>query len=487
VRLSVAFLLWCLPLLASWASPAVAAGQAPPKPLVVDMMPRAFSWEANQDREPFLAVDRSDPRRMVASALTPNIVDSAVAACPVYVSLDSGRTWSLYLVVPSNDAVTGTRDITVAISGSPPALYAGIINSTGYYQLETLRGDSFPNTSVMMPLREHTDDGVDQPFLQFASAGQGSLLLLGMNSIDGDQVGGRTAQLDVSRDSGKTFLPRITLDRRAVNPQDSPAIRVAVSSDGVAYVAYEGLRRRAGDMFLGDVVVARDTGGPKSDYSFSEILDPVDLLPGVVVGRDRPLSINGKNVHGQRSPWGLSIAVSPQDGRKAYLAWQEYSADRSAYEVMLARSDDGGQNWSIIAHPIAEAINVTLAVAHNGTLGVLYQQFRETADIKGWHTVLEQTKDDFETSFSMVLAISPSPGVDQDQFALGDYAAMLAVDDEFRGVFASGNFPDKRNFPQDVSFLRTVDWSSKKLLDAGGRQVSASIDPFFFAVPAGAP
>ena len=62
-------------------------------------------------------------------------------------------------------------------------------------------------------------------------------------------------------------------------------------------------------------------------------------------------------------------------------------------------------------------------------------------------------------------------------------AVLLAVGNEFRGVFAANNIPDRTNFPYDVTYQRRHNFTTRMLLDAGGNPVSVSIDPFYFSVP----
>jgi hypothetical protein len=65
---------------------------------------------------------------------------------------------------------------------------------------------------------------------------------------------------------------------------------------------------------------------------------------------------------------------------------------------------------------------------------------------------------------------------------IGDYNYMLAVGDEFRGVFAANNTPDPANFPQGVAYQRRINTTTKTLEDASGQSVASSIDPFYFSV-----
>src|SRR5438876_9756733 len=88
----------------------------PPGVHVVDMIPASLSGETWQDAEPFLTTFASNPNLLAASAFTPNPGRPARTTAPIYVSDDSGNTWSLRNTLPSN---VQTADITHA-GGEPP-------------------------------------------------------------------------------------------------------------------------------------------------------------------------------------------------------------------------------------------------------------------------------------------------------------------------------------------------------------------------------
>src|SRR2546421_12586599 len=83
---------------------------------VVDLIPVSLSGETWQDAEPFLALYASNPRLMAASAFTPNPGGSASATAPIFVSDDSGDSWTLRNTLPSQSM---TADITHAGGGHP--------------------------------------------------------------------------------------------------------------------------------------------------------------------------------------------------------------------------------------------------------------------------------------------------------------------------------------------------------------------------------
>ena len=64
---------------------------------------------------------------------------------------------------------------------------------------------------------------------------------------------------------------------------------------------------------------------------------------------------------------------------------------------------------------------------------------------------------------------------------LGDYIRLVAIGDDFYGVFSGNNTPDMTNFPNGVTYQRRADWTTQTLLATdGATPVAPSIDPFFF-------
>src|ERR1043166_4547722 len=87
---------------------------ATPKVLLVNIIPKSLSGETHQDSEPTIAVNPANPLQIAASAFTPDPLRGSFA--PIYVSNDGGNTWTLNSIVPGNNRLTGTRDITVQFS-----------------------------------------------------------------------------------------------------------------------------------------------------------------------------------------------------------------------------------------------------------------------------------------------------------------------------------------------------------------------------------
>jgi len=75
-----------------------------------------------------------------------------------------------------------------------------------------------------------------------------------------------------------------------------------------------------------------------------------------------------------------------------------------------------------------------------------------------------------------------TPIADFDPY-LGDYAHLMAVGQDFYGIFSANNTPKKSNFPNGVVYQRNANWTTNALLGVDNtKPVGISIDPFFFKV-----
>lgn len=442
---------------------------------VINMVPATLSGEAEQDSEPFLAVDASNSDHMVGSAFTPNPNDDEGPA-PLYVTKDGGENWLLNANVPSDRM---THDITLASGKGPKRLHAAILKVPGDLLMNVLRTDDFFDSTPMTVQANRAD--IDQPFVQAdSSAGR---VYVGNNDFSAPEEG-KTASVEVSTDGGTTFTT-VRLEPRETLGQDGPSIRPAIARDGAVYVAYFGWRTATPTglsswMVTSDVVVVRDRNGATGQTPFRDLLDADDDLPGVRVVKGVKIPFSNKQTLGaERIGSNLSLAVEPTNSDIVYIGWADRVGDGDIYTIHVRRSTDGGNTWSSDLRTVRDASPFALAVAENGTLGFLYQQYTGGR----WVTHLEQTSDGFETLSDTVLANVPG---DQPPFRgmlpyLGDYNFVMAVGDEFRGVFSTGNLPDMANFPNDVQYQREANFTTGRLLDADGNDVDVSIDPFYFS------
>src|SRR5438552_11024304 len=397
--------------------------QVPPAKLagirVVDLIPASLSGETWQDAEPFLALYALNPRLMAASAFTPNPGGSASATAPIFVSDDGGDSWTLRNTLPSESM---TADITHAVGGTPPVLYAGIMKVPGFPLNELKANDFFSPATIAL---QSSRADIDQPFVRTAAVASADRVYVGLNDFDAPD--GRTATVDVSLDGGGTYRSR-RLETRATLGQNGPSIRPAVARDHTVYVAYFGWRSQAGSDVTSDVVVVRDDSGATGSAPFKNLVDPSDHLPGRLVATSVTIPwSNGPTLGQERIGSTLSIAVNPLHSDTVYLAWADRVGNGDIYTVHLRRSGDRGATWTGDLRSVTNATNASLAVAANGTVGLLYQQVTGTGDASRWVTRLERSRDGFATHQEVVLADVPAT-TPAFQFLpyIGDFNGLLA-------------------------------------------------------------
>ena len=470
---------------------------------VVNMVPRSNSNEFEQDSEPHLAVNPTNPREIAASAFTPDPLGGPNA--PIYVSTNGGLTWTLNSIVPS--AVGGflpTGDITTGFSGRPNdndndngnddgnddddirrRLYAGILRFPGF-PLNVLRTPDFHSPTVMTVLLSRGDE--DQPWTQAINVRSGpdagkDRLYIGINDFNALP---RSATVEQSLDAAvaaPTFNS-VRIEKRNTSGQNGPQIRPVVHRDGTVYAAFYGWRNfDTTNLVTADVVVVRDDNGGAGASPYTALVDASDGIAGVRVVQSITFTFSS-NVFGpflgqERLGGHLSIAVDPRNSSTVYLAWADDQTSLSTLHIR--RSTDRGQNWGSDLRTIANATNPALAVNSRGHVGLLYQRLTGTAPNQRYETHLERSSNGGAAWGDSVLANTPAATpVPTFQPYLGDYDYLMAVGRTFYGIFSANNSPNRANFPNGVRYQRNVDFDTNRLLGLDGSTIiPTSFDPFF--------
>ena len=463
---------------------------------VVDIIPQSLSGETNPDSEPNLAVNPANPQQIAASAFTPNPAGSGDA--PIFVSTDGGNTWSLQVIVPSDSM---TADITLRFASSSNNLYAGIIRTpivNNATRLNILRTNNVLSGSPMDVLVDRTGQGVDQPYIQAATAlGGVDVVVCGDN--DFNRQPGQTATMDVSGNAAFNPAPflNVGVDVRPAAGGNAPSIRPAIHSDQTVYGAF--LRNVGGTTLSNlvyDVVVVRDDNLGGGNPPFAALVDPQDGLVGSRVAQNSLIPFLNQPVFGQeRIGSTLAICVDPRDGQSGtvFVAWAD-QVGAADYTIHLRKSTDRGQTWTADLLTITNATNPAIAINSAGIVGFVYQQLtgpytpNVVSPNNNWETHFQISQDGGATWSNLVLATTPAS---QPSNAapntmlpyLGDYLHLMSVGNDFYGIFSANNTPDPANFPNGVVFQRNTDPVNKILLDVdNATPVAISIDPFFFKI-----
>lgn len=480
-------------LVASFAR-AQESARVKPSVTILDLIPRSLSSEFQQDSEPFLAISAMNPKLMAASAFT---VDPLLGPrAPVFVSADGGRTWAMNAMVPS---AAVTADISIGFAGS--TLYAGILGVERGKTAKPLKLLRTADLFTRAPMRELMEkvDGSDQPFVFTHAQDPRHFLMMGANVVTSRSS--KTATIYRFIDSqGEPPLPwdEVTAEARDTCLQDGPQVRAAISRDGgTAYAAfYQWLsctRDPENPAFIPikvNVVLLRDSL-TTSATPFSQLSDEEDHVIGLRVAKDRQIAWTmtpDGRFGSERVGGDLAVAVDPNNANVAYLVWSESNEPKKVNPSLhVLKVVEGGKSVAEIAvATIPNAKNPGIAVANDGTVGLLYQSLSPPFFGGEWSTHFRWTRDNFATSHDIVLATfkDGAPSLHAPPY-LGDYLNLIAVGDVFQGVFSSSNRPDLSRFYGDatVRYQRNADWNQKVLLAKdGATKIPESIDPFFVEI-----
>src|SRR6478609_501458 len=413
---------------------------------VVNIIPQSLSGETRQDSEPNIAVNPANTSQIAITAFTPDPMGGSNA--PIFVSTDGGTTWVLNTVVPSQNATTGTGDITTRFAGSG-RFYGGILRLPGSLRLNVLRSTNFAAPTVMSVLVDRTN--VDQPYTQAATVPSGTdagkdRVYVGLN--DFAATGGRTATVETLLDAAaaSAVATSVRVEKRGTGTagQNGPQVRPAVHTDGTVYTVFYGWRAfSAASLVTSDVVVVRDDNWGKGAAPFTALKDPSDNLAGRLVATGVQFTWNGSLGH-DRLGGDLSIAVDPSNSSIVYIAF--CGVQGGSYTIHVRRSTDRGQTWSADLKTVSSAKNPALSIAANGKVGLAYQRVTGSGTTQRWDTHVELTTDNFGTTQDLVLASVPA-NTPAPTFLpyIGDYMHMMAVGNTFYGVFSANNLPDPAN------------------------------------------
>lgn len=494
--LVIVFLLMTVVVSPVYAQPAkpVSPGVVTKKPqiTVVDIMPESLSGETEDDNEPNIAVNPADTSKLAASAFTREPMRRNDRA-PIYVSNDGGMSWGLRSIVRSPQI---TCDMTLRFGTTSEVLYISALRNekVGYSNRELIicQSPDYATTRLVTEVFNNRNN-IDQPYIDTITVGSNDHVFVGdcdFNYPSPQEPLGQ-AVIDRALDApGASFTPvPVEYQSKAADWE----VRPAIAADGkIVYAAFnrvtditeqQCVTDKEPDVLTSEVVVVRDDNGGASTKAFSSLVNPTGT-PGVVAVAQREL-FGDECLGGDRIADDLALAVDPRNPRKVYLVWSDMVKGRVG--LHLKYSTDGGKTWSGSKRDIPDAKNPGLAINAQGTVGFLYQQLM-TKEEYVWKTQFEQSADDYKTTPKpLTLAQFPiAPPVYYEsccaKLFLGDYLHLMAVRDDFYGIFSSNNNPDRSHFPSGVKFQRCESRDHKKLLDLQGNDVNPSIDPFFFKV-----
>lgn len=477
---------------------------------VVDVIPGSLSGETDQNSEPSIAVNPTNPTQAAISAFS----NDPTSNSPFFSTADGGKTWvafdhkvsydttlswsmsgTLYMARSSNIVLdktgipsTGTIEVDKSSSPAPPS-------STPF---STISGSAYttpPNTG-----------NPDQPHVVAARVGGTDHIYVGFN----DELNyflrypiGNKASLRFSTDGGAHWENVVIDQGTAPSLGDGPSVRVGVNGKTVYAVFQRVLSYdpKAGVAY-GQVVVMRDDYAGEGQFKALGA-DGSTVASGYAPGQVTipkggiPTSLGNERLNSD-----LSLAVDPHDASHVYVAYADipgFSKETNRIQVHVRESTDGGATWveKFTTSTADKAALPALAVANSGAVGLLYTaQHIDDAGNSFLETHFVQTGDDFASSTDILLsrfADGNPPKVFEPY--IGDYQGLVAIGNTFYGTFSASNRDDGVNgfLPSGALFQRDFTGipgtSSFKLTDGSGtdgsgKPVDFSIDPFYFQIPA---
>jgi hypothetical protein len=495
------------PLLAG-GSNAFVAQQNIPQFKVVNVIPNNQSNETDANSEPSIAVDPSDPTRILITAFGPPM--GLGGQHPVFFSDTSGTTWSRNQQIERFD---GTLDWTS--NGNAYAARNGDVGvATQFMDVLTSRAPLPPvNFQPIAASRLGLPNVPDQPWIKAIANGADDSLYVGFNNGRNPP---QTASVHLSVNSGGLWNPGrpgnapVVIDRvdhgmRPGNDSDGPAVRVAPAPTGgrvyAAFEAYMGFHDGTGANRDRDarIIVVRDDLRGTGDFMVLPVGGDgsgVNVLGGAntaVVPNSINSMAGGTKLGVERLGSDLALAVDPINSLKVFVAYA--SVNGGVSQVNVASSVDGGDTWPVNRQFLiaTNAALPSLAVAQNGVVGLLYTQLVDG----NLETRFIQSADDFMTRTPVRLAKFPNnvPPDTQQGLYIGDFQQLVTIGNKFFGAFSASNDPISDNFPavKDVLFNRSftdgtgVNRANGSFLRGRGTLpagVDVSIDPYFFSVQA---
>jgi hypothetical protein len=478
---------------------------------VVNMVPRTRSGETCQDSEPTITINPESHDQIAASAFTWDNLCNAPGspgvpatffqlamtggAAPIYVSVDRGEHWHLAKNVPSTvGAITPTGDITLHFSrtkvGSTDVLYTGILHSPEF-SMRVLRTHNFLTNALMTTLDTRTNN-VDQPHTQAATvptgpdAGKDRVYVGFNNGFGGINPQSASVDLSLDADAATPTFNVIPLEKRSTPSQDGFAEVPTVNRDGTVYIAFYGWRSFSGGGVASDVVVMRDDNWGSGGTPFNALVDSDGFAGKRVV--QNVILVFGSVGQQRLGASNMAIAVDPENSSHVYIAWGDQPTATTNQTLHVRRSTDRGVSWSGDLLTVSDAVSPALAINNQHRVAFLYQKITGSGGSQRWETHFTRTKKHDPSQFEnpdVVLSTTPAstPAIIFNPY-LGDYQHVIAVEEDFYGVFTAANMPDMANFPHGVKYHRHADFATHLLFAdaAHTQQVSPSIDPFFFHV-----
>jgi hypothetical protein len=439
---------------------------------VVDIIPHNQSNETDQNSEPNIAVNPTNPSQaaMGVFGASPN---------PYFSTQDGGKTWTNFQnLTHSDESVAWTKN------GN---LYASLLDNSGSNTIDIFQSPSPNNPPNLLPINTLSATSTpDQPWLEAATVAGQDHIYVGFNDLS-QFPSGNTASLHYSTDGGATWQT-VVIEQNGTPAvgQDGPNVREAIKGNTVYAIFQRWKANVGGNNYQSDLVVVKDTNGGNGLTPFTDLgANGVVVAPNIIDALGTSFGTN-------RTGSDISIAVDPNNANRVAVAYVNQTISGGPTHVEVRISTDGGLTWG--SGPVL-SINPNsalpaIAIAANGTIGLLY-----AADVGGQIQMhLVQSFNNFRSKTDQPLFYWNDTGIPTptSQPYIGDWFDINAVGNKFYGTFCATNDLTTAVLPVGINlqrnFVGTPGTASFDLRDTTGlNPVAFSIDPYFFSATAFGP
>lgn len=413
---------------------------------------------AGQPGEPSLAVDPTNPERLMAAWLDNRLPDRIGVL--VAISEDSGAHWSRAtlpgLLTCSGGPYLHASDPWISIGpdgvvylatlSTRPATEAGrprdIAVSVSHDHGSTWSQPVVVETATAPP----TEPDKEAVLADTRHPGIAYIVWADYQAPPGVEPSVDAVRFSRTTDGGRTWSTPATLYSGHDEAQENQLLMTAGGVLLDVFVEGSSLPGTAHPPPL--PVKARVMQSTDQGQTWSPPIDAASFTytTGVDPGTGKELRFSGQNID-------ATVA-----GNAVYLSWFEDHTDFST--ILIARSDDAGLHWRtqrVVVRERAQAFLPTLAVAGDGTLGMLWFDLRHytagsaTLDTDVWFSSSHDRGSRWtERHAAGPFDLRAAPSTRFGPF-IGDYMGLVGMPDGFAAMFVMAR-PQSRNGATDVFF-----------------------------------
>jgi len=433
----------------------------------------------NAEVEPQLAIDPSNPNHLVAAWQQDRLSTGGALGLVNAVSVDGGVTWSDPRSLPFSQCAMGSyaraSDPWVSVNGVVAfhvgIAFTGAILAAGARSAVVVSRSGDGGFSWSAPVELSNDDG--------------SLFFNDKESVTIDPTDTRYVyavwdRLDTSnrgptrfarsQDGGLSWEPAVTIYDPGAGAQTIGNI-VVVAPNGMVYDFFTELVAVPGNPNLVTGRVAVISSGDKG-LSWSAPVYVADMRSVSTQDPSRPgVIVRAGEILG-------SFAADPLRDT-LYASWQDSRFSSGARNaIAIAWSIDGGATWTapvrVNADPTVPAFIPTLTVQDDGTIGVLYYDFRaastsSTRPTDLWLAVSQAGSGWRETRLAGNFDMLNAPNA--EGLFVGDYQGLVSAGRSIISLYSRVNNADMAN-RTDIFADRT---DSSAIMSAAGTRAVQTV------------